>query len=112
LSQRDFSYQRRKENEEMVKSSKLVFLLWVALFALLFSGCSHVVYPRGAIAVKMDVVGSMEAKKTVSFANGVTDSKLTLVATQGTDKYFANYQQWTSSIVSQLESELGNRGYR
>ncbi|MGZ6219665.1 MAG: hypothetical protein ACXWMO_08015 [Syntrophales bacterium] len=94
----------------MVKSSKLVFPLLVVLFALLFSGCSHVVYPRGAIAVKMDVVGSMDVKKTVSFVNNVADPKLTLVATQGTDKYFANYQQWTSSIVSQLESELRSRG--
>jgi hypothetical protein len=40
----------------------------------------------------------------------VADPKLTLVATKGTDKYFANYQQWTSSIVSQLEDELRNRG--
>jgi len=94
----------------MVKSSKLVFPLLVVLFALVFSGCSHVVYPRGPIAVKMDVVGSMEAKKAVSFANGVADSKLTLVATQGTHKYFADYKQWTSSIVSQLEDELKNRG--
>ena len=30
---------------------------------VLFSGCSHVVYPRGAIHVKMDVVGSMDTKK-------------------------------------------------
>jgi hypothetical protein len=94
----------------MVKSSKLVFPLLMVLSAFLFSGCSHVVYPRGPIAVKMDVVGSIEAEKTVSFANGVTDSKLTLVATQGSDRYFANYQQWASSIVSQLENELRNRG--
>lgn len=80
------------------------------LFALLFSGCSHAVYPRGAIAVKMDVAGSIEAEKVVSFANGVTESKPTLVATQGAHKYFADYKQWTSSIVSQLEDELRNRG--
>ena len=92
----------------MAKSLKLVLLL--LLFALLFSGCSHVVYPRGPIPVKMDVVGSMDAKKVVSFVNGVADSKLTLVATQGTHKYFADYKQWTSSIVSQLEDELRNRG--
>jgi hypothetical protein len=94
----------------MMKSSKLVFPLLMVLFALLFSGCSHVVYPRGPIAVKMDVVGSIEAKKVVSFANGVADSKLTLVATQGTHKYLADFKQWTSSIVSQLEDELRNRG--
>ncbi|OGP92763.1 MAG: hypothetical protein A2156_06395 [Deltaproteobacteria bacterium RBG_16_48_10] len=92
----------------MVKSLKLVLLL--LLFALLLSGCSHVVYPRGAIPVKMDVVGSMDAKKVVSFINGVTDSKLNLVATKGSDKYFADYKHWTSSIVSQLEEELRNRG--
>jgi hypothetical protein len=79
-------------------------------FALFFSGCSHVVYPRGAIPVKMDVVGSMDAKKVVSFINGVTDSKLNLVTTKGSDKYFADYKHWTSSIVSQLEEELRNRG--
>jgi len=71
---------------------KLVFLLLVVLFALLFSGCSHAVYPRGAIAVKMDVAGSIEAEKVVSFANGVTESKPTLVATQGAHKYFADYK--------------------
>jgi hypothetical protein len=92
----------------MAKSLKLAFLL--LLFALLFSGCSHVVYPRGPIPVKMDVVGSMDARKTVSFANGVAESKLTLIATQGTDKYWADYKHWTGSIVSQLENELRNRG--
>jgi hypothetical protein len=92
----------------MAKSLKLAFLL--LLFALLFSGCSHVVYPRGPIPVKMDVVGSMDAKKVVSFANGVAEPKLTLIATQGTDKYWADYKQWTSSIVSQLEDELRKRG--
>jgi hypothetical protein len=94
----------------MVRSLTLLLSLLMVSFALLFSGCSHVVYPRGPIPVKMDVVGSMDAKKVVSFTNGVTDSKLTLIATQGTDKYFADYKQWTSSIVSQLESELRNRG--
>ena len=92
----------------MVKSLRLVLpLLW---FALLLSGCSHVIYPRGPIPVKMDVLGSMDAKKVVSFINGVIDSRLTLVATKGSDKYFADYKQWTSSIISQLEDELRNRG--
>jgi hypothetical protein len=58
----------------------------------------------------MDVVGSMDAKKVVSFANGVAEPKLTLIATQGTDKYWADYKHWTGSIVSQLENELRNRG--
>jgi len=94
----------------MTRSLTLLFSLLMACFVLLLSGCSHVIYPRGPIPVKMDVVGSMDAKKTVSFINGVTDSNLTLVATKGSDKYFANYKQWTSSIVSQLEEELRNRG--
>jgi len=94
----------------MVKSLTLLLSLLMVSFALLFSGCSHVVYPRGAIPVKMDVVGSMDARKVVSFINGVTDSKLNLVATKGSDKYFADYKHWTSSIVSQLEEELRNRG--
>ena len=94
----------------MVRPLTLLLSLLMVSFALLFSGCSHVVYPRGAIPVKMDVVGSMDAKKVVSFINGVTDSKLNLVATKGSDKYFADYKHWTSSIVSQLEEELRNRG--
>ncbi len=94
----------------MARSLTLLFSLLMVSFVLLFSGCSHVVNPRGPIPVKMEVVGSMDARKTVSFANGVAESKLILIATQGTDKYWANYNQWTSLIVSQLESELRNRG--
>lgn len=74
------------------------------------SGCSHVVYPRGPIQVKMDVVGSIDAKKVVSFTDGVQDARLTLVATQGSHKYFVDYKQWTGFIVSQLEDELRKRG--
>ena len=76
----------------MVKSLTLLLSLLMVSFALFFSGCSHVIYPRGPIPVKMDVVGSMDAKKVVSFINGVTDSKLNLVATKGSDKYFADYK--------------------
>jgi len=94
----------------MVKSGKVVYPLLIMSLALLFSGCSHVVSPRGAIPVKMDVVGSMDAKREVSFTNGVADSKLTLIATQGSHKYFADYRQWTGLIVGQLESELKSRG--
>ncbi len=94
----------------MPRTSKLVFPLLMVLLALLFSGCSQVVYPEGAIAVKMDVIGSMDAKKVLSFTNGVSDSKLTLVATQGNQEYFADYKHWTGSIVSQLEGELRKRG--
>lgn len=94
----------------MIRPLKILFPLLV--FCLLFSGCSHVVYPRGPIPVKMDVVGSIDTQMEVSLINGVTDSKLTLIATQGSNKYFVDYKQWTSSIVSQLESELKTRGVR
>jgi hypothetical protein len=94
----------------MLRTSKPVFPLLMVLLALLFSGCSQVVYPRGAIPVKMDVVGSMDAGKVVSFINGVPDAKLTLVATQGSQKYFVDYKHWTGAIVSQLEDELRKRG--
>jgi len=94
----------------MPKTSKFVIPLLMVMLVLLFSGCSQVVSPRGAIAVKMDVIGSMDAKKVVSFTNGVRDSKLTLVASQGNQKYFADYKHWTDSIVSQLGDELRKRG--
>ena len=94
----------------MLKTAKLVLPLLMVLFAFLFSGCSQVVYPRGAIPVKIEVVGSMDAKKVVSFTNSVPESKLTLVATQGSQKYFVDYRHWTGSIVSQLEDELRRRG--
>jgi len=94
----------------MIRSSKILFSLLMISLVFLFFGCSHVVYPRGPIPVKTDVVGSMDAKKEVSFINGVADSKLTLIATQGSHKYFADYRQWTGLVVSQLESELKSRG--
>ncbi len=93
----------------MLKTSKLAYPL-LLLLALLFSGCSQVVHPGGAIPVKMEVVGPLDAKKVVSFTNAVPDSKLTLVATQGSQKYFADYRHWTGSIVNQLEDELRKRG--
>ncbi|OGP76465.1 MAG: hypothetical protein A2V86_12660 [Deltaproteobacteria bacterium RBG_16_49_23] len=94
----------------MFKPVKLLFPFIGVSMVLIFSGCSHVVYPRAAIPVKMDAVGSMDVKREVSFINGVADSKLTLIATQGSHKYFADYKQWAGLIVSQLESELKNRG--
>lgn len=94
----------------MARPAKILFLLFMVSMVLFFSGCSHIVAPRGAIPVKTDVVGSMDAKKEVSFTNGVADSKLTLIATQGSHKYFADYRQWTGLIVGQLESELKSRG--
>ncbi len=92
----------------MLKTSKLVFPL--LSLALLFSGCSQVVYPGGAIPVKVEVVGPFDVKKAVSFTNSVPDSKLTLVATQGNQKYFVDYRHWTGSIVTQMEDEFRKRG--
>jgi hypothetical protein len=94
----------------MPKTSKLVFPLSMVMSALLLSGCYQVVHPTGTIAVKMEVIGSMDAKKVLSFTGGVPDSKLRLIATQGNQKYFADYKHWTGSIVSQLEGELRKRG--
>ncbi len=94
----------------MIKSLKFVSSMLLMSLVFLFFGCSHVVYPRGPIPVKMDVVGSMDTKREISFINGVADSKLTLIATQGAHKYFADYRQWTGLVVSQLESELKSRG--
>ena len=84
------------------------FLLMVVIF--LISACSHVVFPRGQIPVKMDVVGPIDTTKEISFVNQQTESKLTLIATQGAHKYFADFKQWTDLIVDQLEFELKNRG--
>lgn len=94
----------------MVKSTKYLALLILVSMVLFFSGCSHIVAPRGAIPVKTDVVGSIDSRQEVSFSNGVAESKLTLIATQGSHKYFADYKHWTGQIVSQLESELKTRG--
>ena len=94
----------------MIRSFALVFFSLMVSFAFLSSGCSHVVSPGGPIPVKMVVVGAMDARRVVSIINGVTDSKLTLAATKGGDKYFADYQHWTGSIVTQLEIELRTRG--
>ena len=52
--------------------------------------------PRGAIPVKMEVVGPMSVSKAIALENGVPDSKLTLIATQGFHKWYADYNVWTS----------------
>jgi hypothetical protein len=84
------------------------FLLMVVIF--LISACSHVVFPRGPIPVEMDIVGPIDTSKEISFVNRQTESKLTLIATQGAHKYFADFKQWTDLVVDQLESELKKRG--
>lgn len=94
----------------MARTQKLVLTLLIVILTFLFSACSHIAVPRGPIPVKMDVVGPMNVQSEVSFENGVTESKLTLVGTQGSDKWWADFVVWTSFIVSQLESELKSRG--
>ncbi len=91
-------------------TQKLILTLLIVILAFFFSACSHVAVPRGPIPVKMDVVGPMNTNKAISLENGVPDSRLTLIATQGYHKWFADYNVWTSFIVSQLESELRGRG--
>jgi hypothetical protein len=66
--------------------------------------------PRGPIPVKMDVVGAMSVNKGISLQNDVPESKLTIIASQGAHKYYADYRVWTTFIVNQLETELRNRG--
>ena len=91
-------------------TQKIVLTLLTVILAFFFSACSHVAVPRGPIPVKMDVVGPMNTNKAISLENGVPDSRLTLIATQGYHKYYADYSVWTSFIVNQLESELRGRG--
>jgi hypothetical protein len=94
----------------MTKTQRLVLISLIVTLTFLFSACSHVTVPRGPIPVKMDVVGPMSVSKAIFLENGVPDSKLTLIATQGFHKWYADYNVWTSFVVSQLESELRGRG--
>jgi hypothetical protein len=94
----------------MFLSQRLVLSLLIVVSLFLFSACSHVTIPRGPIQVKMDVVGSMDISEPISLENGVPDSKLTLIGSQGFHKWYADYRVWTSFIVSHLETELKSRG--
>ncbi len=87
-----------------------VFLLMAVTSFI--SACSHVVFPRGPIPVKMDTVGPIETTEEISFVNQQTESKLTLIGSQGAHKYLADFKQWTDLVVDQLESELKKRGVR
>jgi hypothetical protein len=98
------------EGKRMFPSQRLVLSLLVVILVFLFSACSHVSIPRGPIPVKMDVVGSMDISKPISFENGMPESKLTLIGSQGFHKWYADYSVWTSFIVSHLEAELKSRG--
>ena len=101
---------QNKEDKKMATSRKLVLTLLVVILTFLFSACSHVMIPRGPIPVKMDVVGPINANKAISLQNDVPDSKLTIIASQGYHKYYADYRVWTGLIVNQLETELRSRG--
>jgi len=101
---------QNKEDKKMATSRKLVLTLLVVILTFLFSACSHVMIPRGPIPVKMDVVGPINANKAISLQNDVPDSKLTIIASQGYHKYYADYRAWTGLIVNQLETELRSRG--
>lgn len=79
------------------------------LLAFMLAACSHVVYPLTPIPVEMDKVGQINATKAISLVNGQTESKLNLVAVQGSDKYFVDFKQWSDFIVTQLGSELAKR---
>jgi len=94
----------------MTRTQKLVLTSSIVILTFLFSACSHVTVPRGPIQVKMDVVGSLDIPKEISFENGVPDSKLTIIGSQGFHKWYADYRVWTSFIVSHLETELKSRG--
>jgi uncharacterized lipoprotein YajG len=94
----------------MFLSERSLLSLLIVISVFLFSACSHVTIPRGPIPVKTDVVGSMPISKPISFENGVPESKLTLIGSQGYHKWFADYRVWTGFIVSHLETELKSRG--
>jgi hypothetical protein len=96
----------------MTGTQKLVLTSLIVTLTFLFSACSHVTVPRGPIQVKMDVVGSLDIPKEISFENGVPDSKLTLIGSQGFHKWYADYRVWTSFIVNHLETELRSRGVK
>jgi len=94
----------------MVPSQRLVVASLVLISLFIVSGCSHVTIPRGPIQVKMDVVGSMPVGKPISLENGVPESKLTLIGSQGYHKWYADYRVWTGFVVNHLDTELKSRG--
>jgi len=89
---------------------QFILTLCLLILILLFSACSHIVYPRGSIPVEMDKVGQIDTTKEITLINDVAESKLTLVAVKGSDKFFADFKQWTDFIIAQLENELKVRG--
>ena len=96
----------------MTGTQKLVLTSLIVILAFLFSACSHVTVPRGPIQVKTDVVGALDIPKEISFENGVSESKLTLIGSQGFHKWYADFRVWTSFITNHLETELRSRGVK
>ena len=94
----------------IMETTKLKSIANILALFLLISACSHAVFPSGPIPVKMDTAGPIETTKEISFVNRQTESKLTLIGTFGAHKYFADFKQWTDSVVDQVESELRRRG--
>jgi hypothetical protein len=60
----------------------------------------------------MDTVGPIVSSNEISLVNAVRESKQTLVATKGSDKFFADYHKWTEFIVGQLQTELEKRNVK
>jgi len=96
----------------MTGTQKLVLTSLIVILFFLFSACSHLTVPRGPIPVKTDVVGALDIPKEISLENGVTESKLTLIGSQGFHKWYADFKVWTSFITNHLETELRSRGVK
>ena len=102
--------QFRPKEGKMMEATKLKSIANILGLFLFISACSHAVFPRGPIPVKMDTAGPVETTKEISFINRQTESKLTLIGTYLYHKYYADLKQWTDSVVDQLETELRRRG--
>ena len=99
-----------KGDHLMFMPRKCILFLFILILPFLLSACSHVVYPRGPIPVGMDKVGRIDTHQEISLINKVAESKLTLAAVQGYDKFLVDYKHWTDLIVDQLKTELAKRG--
>jgi hypothetical protein len=79
------------------------------LLAFMLAACSHVVYPLTPIPVEMDKVGQINTTKAISLVNGQTESKLNLVAVQGSDKYFVDFKQWNDFIITHIQGRSATK---
>lgn len=89
---------------------KFILTFFLLILAILFAACSHIVHPRGPTPIKMDVLDAIETSNEISLVNELNESKLTLAAKQGNNKYFLYFKQGTDSIVNQLETKLKGIG--